>query len=68
MVWSPGELAVVPTMADMKVDSKGVVSNLFATYVPQVLPSDSPRSPFRWKQYQLPPPPDLIVTLQHYLI
>src|SRR5262245_48782631 len=68
MVWSPGELAVVSTMADMKVDLKGVVSNLFYICVPDVLQSDSPRSPFRWKQYQLPPPPDLIVTFQHYLI
>jgi hypothetical protein len=36
--------------------------------VPHELPTSNPCSPFRWKQYQLPPPPDLIITLQHYLI
>ncbi|HLW65798.1 MAG TPA: hypothetical protein VKS79_10800 [Gemmataceae bacterium] len=65
---SPTDMAFVPGTAELAADWKSVSAGWLLHYVPIELPTAAPCSPFRWKQYQLPPPPDLIITLQHYLI
>jgi hypothetical protein len=66
--WSQVDVAYVAATRSADSELNKAAFGWVLHFVPREVPAGNLCSPFRWKQYQLPPPPDLIITLQHYLI